>query len=102
MLQWCADNLDSMEVSLNVGLFSYSLYITIYTQASHALHEYGRNVTAINIHLDDVSCTGTETKLADCLHRGVGNHNCRPGIDNAAVICTGKHKCYFIALPRCV
>ena len=32
MLQWCVDNSDSMEVSLHVGLFSYSLYITIYTQ----------------------------------------------------------------------
>ena len=59
-------------------------------------------MNVINFHLDDVSCTGTETKLADCPHRGVGNHNCRPGIDNAAVICTGKHNCYFMALPQCV
>ena len=58
-------------------------------------------MNAIKFHLDDVSCTRTETKLADCLRPDVGNHNCRPGIDNAAVICTGK-LCYFMALPQCV
>ena len=45
----------------------------------------------ISFHLDDVSCTGNETKLVDCPHLGVGIHNCRLGIDEAAVICTGEH-----------
>ena len=44
----------------------------------------------INFHLDDVSCNGNETQLVACLHPGVGNHNCRPGLDEAAVICTGE------------
>ena len=28
------------------------------------------------IYYDDVVCTGTETRLADCQHDGVGIHNC--------------------------
>ncbi len=28
------------------------------------------------IFLDDVQCTGTETRLVDCSHRGIGVHNC--------------------------
>ena len=47
----------------------------------------------ISFHLDDVSCTGNETKLVNCTHLGVGIHNCRLGIDEAAVICTGEHRC---------
>ena len=59
----------------------------------------------MNFHLDDVTCTATETKLgyvvADCLHSGVGNHNCRPGIDNTAVICTGR-LCVILWPSHCV
>ena len=56
--------------------------------ASFALREYGGNPKVMNFYLDDVSCTGNETKLVDCFHPG-GNHNCRPGIDDAGVVCTG-------------
>ena len=57
---------------------------------SYALREYGGTYDVINFNMDDVSCIGNETKLVDCLHPGVGNHNCRPGYNDAAVICTGK------------
>ena len=39
------------------------------------------------IHLDDVQCDGSESRLANCSHRGVGVHNCLPSED-AGVICS--------------
>lgn len=29
-----------------------------------------------SIFLDNVQCTGTESRLIDCPHSGVGTHNC--------------------------
>ena len=43
----------------------------------------------------DVSCTGNEANLRECIHPGLGVHNCRYGKDDfeAGVICTGKCQC---------
>ena len=38
------------------------------------------------IFYDDVACTGTETRLADCSHHGIGIHDCFHAND-AAVRC---------------
>ena len=38
------------------------------------------------IHYDDVACTGTEARLADCSHPGIGIENCFHGED-AGVVC---------------
>lgn len=40
----------------------------------------------VPIHLDDLNCLGTEAKLADCDHSGIGNHNCGNSED-AGVLC---------------
>ena len=39
-----------------------------------------------DIFLDNVGCTGNETNLDDCIHNGVGVHNCYHGQD-AGVTC---------------
>ena len=50
---------------------------------------YGREMW-----LDDVACTGSETSLANCFHRGWGIHNCWY-YTNAGVECSGGNKNEF-------
>ena len=38
------------------------------------------------IHYDDVACNGSETRLADCSHSGIGIENCSHN-KNAGVVC---------------
>ncbi|KAM6947889.1 scavenger receptor cysteine-rich domain-containing protein DMBT1-like [Lycodopsis pacificus] len=37
------------------------------------------------IWLDDLQCSGTESSLTDCRHRGLGTHNCRHSEDAGAI-----------------
>ena len=79
MLRWCAGSWDS---SLQV----YILLSTIktdndttttkgavaFTNATNA----GFGVAIGAIFLDNVRCLGNESRLTDCLHNGIGSHNC--------------------------
>uniref|UniRef100_A0A3B5AD72 SRCR domain-containing protein n=1 Tax=Stegastes partitus TaxID=144197 RepID=A0A3B5AD72_9TELE len=41
------------------------------------------------VWLDDIECTGHEKSIADCPHRGFGEHDCDHSED-AGVVCSGK------------
>ena len=41
------------------------------------------------IFLDDLFCSGTESRLVDCGHNGIGNHNC-DHLEDASVRCQSK------------
>ena len=48
--------------------------------------------------LDDVHCMGTETKLSDCSHSGVGVYDCYSG--QAGVICTSKFMFIYVNMEK--
>ena len=41
------------------------------------------------IYLDNVVCTGNESRLQNCSHNGVGSHNCNH-FEDAGVECSSK------------
>ena len=56
-----------------------------YTLEAKCCAGYGRG--SGSILLDDLACTGSESSLASCPHRGVRSHNCGHGED-AGVVCS--------------
>ena len=44
-----------------------------------------------DIWLDDVRCSGSESRLSQCTHPGFGRHNCDHSKD-AGVVCEGRGK----------
>lgn len=54
--------------------------------APHQAHFGQGNGT---IWMDDVGCTGSESNLTRCSHKGFGRHNCNHGED-AGVVCSGR------------
>ena len=97
MLKLCVDNSGMMDVSLYLPLFTVSCYCLLslpasYPQLSPSSHSYPLYV------LDDVHCLGTETKLSDCSHSGIGVYDCYSG--EAGVICTSKFMFIYVNMEK--
>ena len=54
-----------------------------------------------SILLDDVRCTGSESRLVDCPHAGIGVHNCIHSQD-AGVSCPILGTCILYICNACV
>ena len=53
---------------------------------------FGSGASSQRIWLDDVACSGSESRLIDCGHAGIGNENCNHGEDVGIVCSNGKLK----------
>ena len=68
-------------------LIRYSLYNLILILAGAIRSQFGQG--AGPILLDEVQCTGNETRLVDCGHNGISTHDCS-NTQDAGVICQSK------------
>ena len=76
----CDDNWDINDANVVCQQLGYS-------GATSALGDASFGEGNDPIHYDDVACTGTEARLADCDHNGIGIHNCYHSED-AGVVCS--------------
>ena len=72
---------------------SIFLYIFVSTEGATAYSNafYGRG--SGSIYLDNVGCIGTESRLVDCSHRGIGVHDCSH-YEDAGLSCQGALQVY--------
>jgi len=84
---------------LSKFLRCFKIFPTGATAVSSAL--FGQGTGAIL--LDDVRCTGSETRLVDCPSNGIGIHDCAHAED-AGIICESKQlvPLLFIVVPVCL
>ena len=81
---------------LSKYLHCFKMFPTGATAVSRAL--FGQGTGAIL--LDDVRCTGSETRLVDCPSNGIGIHDCAH-TEDAGIICESKQlvPLLFIVVP---
>ena len=54
---------------------------------------FGSGAFSQSIWLDDVACNGSESRLIDCSHAGIGFHNCSHSNDVEIVCTNGELGC---------
>ena len=57
--------------------------------SASASYIFGSGASSQSIWLADVACNGSESRLIDCSHAGIGNENCDHSED-VGIICTGE------------
>ena len=78
----CDDNWDDIDARVVCRQLGFG------NTGTHVLTYPSPAPNGIPIWLDDVACTGHESRLIDCPHDGLENHNCID-TEDAGVICTG-------------
>ena len=72
---------------------SHSVSVTTAQSGAH----FGEGT--LSIWLDEVHCSGSEMRLFDCAHIGIGNHNCQHNQD-AGVVC--QSECVVYVRLHCI
>ena len=76
----CDDDWDLTDARVVCRELGFSRAVSAYQRA-----HFGRGTGPI--WLDNVECTGSESRLDHCDHNGVGDHNCGHSED-AGVVCS--------------
>ena len=101
MLKWHADSLDSLLMVIYIIAFRPSCHRTLFFSGAIAYSNarFGRGTGLIL--LDNVGCTGGESRLLDCSnYGGVGVYSSNCGHDDdAGVRCNGKSFRYMTLKP---
>ena len=58
--------------------------------ATGTLSRYGAGSSIYPIHLDEVTCDGSEANILACPHLRLGDHDCNHA-DDVGVTCSGLH-----------
>ena len=98
MLQLFALSLDFLQkvrYSVYKQLLKISLEVFIEYEIGCLILFKGAIATTVGqgigpIYLDEVTCMGDETRLAECLHKGIASHDCSHSQD-AGVVCRGEY-----------
>ena len=85
----CDDYWDTNDASVVCRQLGYPVVQRVYSSA-----HFGRGTGMI--WLDDLRCSGEEEGLNDCMHRGIGQHNCGHSEDAGVACSSGENTCMVV------